>query len=190
MTIYYEEWMQKEYACEGCSWKGTAESSVRGGLHRGIYLELYCPECSGLLDIIILPEEKACAHAKKAMTEEQLQAMKAAEEEERRYREQCLASIEQLPDLPEEVLSFKWDQDGGDTVILLGDTVVWREPVAYEGFERYERIALLLLAKYGDRVKDLEPTPRSLLFLHGDYAPSLEYVAKLRRDFFGVNAGP
>lgn len=190
MTIYYKEWLRKEYACGGCPWNGTAEASVRGGLHRGIYLELYCPQCSGLLDIIILPEEKACAHAKEAMTEEQLKALQAAEEEERTYRKKCLASTEQLPDLPEGDLFLIWDQDEGETVIRHGDTVIWKEPVAYEGFERYERIALLLKEKYGDRVKDLVPTDRSLLFLYGDYAPSLEYMAKLRRELFGVDAKP
>jgi hypothetical protein len=188
MTIYYEEWMKKEYVCEGCSWQGTAEASVRGGLHRGIYLELYCPQCNQLLDVVIFQETHSCGHKKEGLTEEQLKALQEAEQEERQYREQCLRSAGQLPDLPDGDLPLVWDQVEGDTQILNGEAVIWSEPVAYEGFERYERIALLLKEKYGDRVKDLAPTDRSLLFLYGDYAPSLDYVAKVRKELFGVDA--
>jgi len=188
MTIYYEEWLKKECACEGCSWRGTAEESVRGRMHRGIYLELYCPKCSQLLDVLIFPETHSCAQKKDGLTPEQLKTQEQAEEEERRYRAQCLASAGQLPELPDGDLALVWDQQEGETRILHGDTVVWSEPVAYEGFERYERIALLLKEKYGERVKDLTPTDRSLLFLYGDYAPSLEYVRKVRKGLFGVDA--
>lgn len=187
MTIYYEEWLQKEYTCEGCSWQGNAEASVRGRMHQGIYLDLNCPQCGDLLDVVIFEQGNTCEHKKEGMTEEQLKETEQAEAEERQYREQCLSSTGQLPELPEGELSMVWDQHEGETRILHGDTMVWSEPVAYEGFARYERIALLLKEKYGDRVKDLAPTDRSQLFLYGDYAPALEYLRKVRKELFGVD---
>lgn len=186
MTIYYKEWIDKECECGKCGWQGVAASCVRGALHRGIYLELYCPECSELVDLIILPEERMCAHGAEGLTPEQLKAREEAEEEKRQFLERCLASPEQLPDLQDKEMLLLWDQEKGDTRIMLGDTVIWSEPVAYEGFERYERVALILKEKYGDRVKDLIPSDRSMLFLYGDYCPSLEYVRKVRKELFGV----
>lgn len=187
MTIYYDEWLKKEYTCEGCAWQGSAESTSRGMMYRGIYLDLNCPQCGELLDVMIFEEGKSCSHKKEGMTEEQLKALEQAEEAERSYRAQCLGSAGQLPELPDEDLTLVWDQQEGNTRICHGDTLVWSEPVAYEGFERYERIARLLKEKYGNSLKDLAPTDRSMLFLYGDYTPSLEYVRKLRKELFGVD---
>jgi hypothetical protein len=187
MTDYYEKWTEMECACTACSWRGTAGACGRSGLHRGVYLELCCPECSSFVDLLILPEEKCCAAADEGLTEEQLQAKKEAAEQERLYREQCLKSADQLPELAGGDVTLLWDQVEGETQIRSGETVLWREPVAFEGFERYERIARLLLEKYGARVLDLVPTERSLLFLFGDYAPSLDYLRKVRKELFGVD---
>jgi hypothetical protein len=147
---------------------------------------LYCPECSELVDLIILPEERICSHGAEGLTPEQLKAREEAEEEKKRFNGLCLSSPEQLPDLDGEEMVLAWDQDKGDSRVLLGDAAIWSEPVLYEGFERYVRVALILKDKYGDRVKDLIPTDRSLLFLYGDYYPSMAYVRKVRKELFGV----
>lgn len=187
MTFYYDGWTENECTCIACSWSGPASACARGGLHRGVYLELCCPQCSEFVDLLILPEEKCCAGAHEDLTEEQLQAKQEAAEQERLYRQQCLQSADQLPELTGDEVTLQWDQVEGETQICNGDQVLWREPVAYEGFERYERIGRLLKEKYGSRVKDLAPTERSMLFLYGDYAPALEYVRKVRRELFGVD---
>jgi hypothetical protein len=188
MTIYYEEWLEKEYTCGECSWHGTAKDTGRGRMHREMFLDLCCPECSGFIDLIIFPPEKGCGGSQEGLTEEQLKALKEAEEQEKCYREQCLRSVDQLPELPDGDLCLVWDQEGAETRIRNGETVIWSEPVAYEAFDRYERIALLLKEKYGARVKDLTPTDRSKLFLYGDYAPALDYLKKVRKELFGVDA--
>lgn len=189
MTIHYEEWLKKEYTCGECAWHGAAEKTGRGRMHREMFLELCCPECYSFLDLIIFPAEKGCGASREGLSEEQLKALDEAEQQDRLYREQCLRSIEQLPELPEGDMNLVWDQQDGETRILNGDTVIWSEPVAYEGFDRYERIALLLKEKYGDRIRDLSPTDRSKLYLYGDYAPALDYLKKVRKELFGVDAG-
>lgn len=189
MTIFYEKWLEKEYVCGECAWHGTAKDTARGRMYREMFLDLCCPECSGFLDLIIFPAEKGCGSSREGMTEEQLKALDEAEEQEKLYREQCLRSVDQLPEQPEGDLFLVWDQEGGETQVRNGDIVIWSEPVAYEAFDRYERIALLLKEKYGERVKDLAPTDRSKLFLYGDYEPALAYLGKVRKELFGVDAG-
>lgn len=185
MTIFFEQWQEMECSCGKCSWKGTAGTAARGRMHRGLYLDLYCPECTEFIDLIIFPEGESCAHRKEGLTEEELQALQEDEKAEREYAAQCLTSPDQLPELAGTDLFLHWDQVEGETQIRSGDTVIWSEPVAYEAFERFERIALILKEKYGSGVKGLEPTDRSLLFLYGDYYPSMFYVAKVRKELFG-----
>lgn len=186
MTIFFEEWQEMECGCGKCDWKGAAGTATRGRMHRGLYLDLYCPECTEFVDLIIFPAGEGCAHRDEGLTEEQLEAKQQAENAEQEYQALCLRSPDQLPDFPEGEMPLAWDQEQGDTQIKCGDTVIWSEPVAYEGFERFERIALILKEKYGARVTDLAPTDRSLLFLYGDYYPSMFHVAKVRKELFGA----
>ncbi len=186
MTIFYEGWQEKEYSCGECDWKGNGGECSRGLFYRKMYLELHCPKCTSFLDLIIFPESSGCETKSETLAEEQKQALREQEEQMMRYREQCLNSPDQLPEVNDEDLVLLWDQVEGDTQIRKEDIVIWSEPVAYEGFERYERIALILKEKYGSRVKDLQPTDRSMLFLHGDFAASLDYVKKVRKELFGV----
>jgi hypothetical protein len=190
MSIYSEGWMNKAYTCDGCSWSGTGGESVRGLPHRGKFIELTCPTCSELLDVLILPAEKGCAHSREGLTEEQLQAKEEADEQERLYREKCLSSTNQLPNLPDADMTLTWDMEQDQTQIRIGEAVIWSEPAVYEGFDRFEQIALILKEKYGNRLKDLVPADRSKLFLYGDYEPSLAFLIKLRKELFGVDAEP
>ncbi len=188
MTIFYENWLEKEYSCGECQWKGTAKDTGRGRMYREMFLELCCPECSSFLDVIIFPAEDGCGCARHDLTEEQVKALEEAKEQEELYREKCLYSTDQLPELPGDDLFLVWDQADSETVIRHGETAIWKEPLAYEAFDRFEQVAILLKEKYGARVKDLQPADRSKLFLYGDYAPALEYVKKVRKDLFGVEA--
>ncbi|MDD2336439.1 MAG: hypothetical protein PHD01_07655 [Geobacteraceae bacterium] len=188
MTIYSEEWMKKAYICNGCSWSGTGAESTRGHMYRGKFLDLNCPTCSELLDVLMLSAKKGCAHSLEGLTEEQLKAKEDEDEQERQYREKCLSSADQLPNLPDGDLTLNWDMEQDQIQIKNGETVIWSEPAVYEGFDRFEQVALILKEKYGTRLKDLVPTERSKLFLYGDYEPSLTFLIKLRKELFGVDA--
>ncbi len=186
MTIFHEGWQENDYSCGKCDWKGNGAECVRGLFYRKMYLELYCPECNSFLDLIIFPESAGYDAKSKALAEEQKQALLEHEVQMRQYRGRCLQYADQLPELADGEIFLLWDQVEGNTQIRKGDTVIWSEPVAYEGFERYERIALILKEKYGSRVKDLQPTERSMLFLYGDFAASLDFVEKVRKELFGI----
>jgi hypothetical protein len=186
MTIYYEGWKEKEYSCEECDWKGSGGTSNYGLFKRKMFVELYCPSCSAFLDLIILPESDHCGKGTETLTDEQKKALEEQKDQMRLYREKCLQSPDQLPEIADADFTLVWDQVEGDTRIMKDDMIIWSEPLAYEGFDRYERIALILKDKYGSRVRDLTPADRSLLFLHGDYAPSIDYVRKVRKELFGI----
>jgi hypothetical protein len=183
MTIYFEGWQEKEFACEECGWQGNGDTCKTGNMYRKMFLELYCPSCNEIVDIIDFSSFEGCGKHKEKSADEQ------EEQQQKEYRALCLQSPEQLPDLQDDVFELLWDQEGGDTQIKKGDLVIWSEPVAYEGFDRFERIALILKEKYGSSVKDLVPTDRSRLFLYGDYFPAVYHVRKIRKELFGSSVG-
>jgi hypothetical protein len=187
MTIFREDWRQQSHKCEKCGWEGTAETAGVGTMYRKKFLDLYCPSCREFLDLIIFPDDAGCGREAEYLSNEQKEAKAEAERQHAEYLRQCLKTADQLPDLPAGDLIFKWDQVQGETWITAGENVVWKEPVTYEGFERFERIALVLKEKYGSRAKDLAPTDRSMLFLYGDYLPAVLNVRKVRQDLFGVS---
>lgn len=186
MTIYYEGWKEKEYSCSECDWQGSGASGRPGHFHRKMFLELFCPKCGEFLDLIIFPYPAGCGNDTETLADEQIKVLQEQEEQMRLYLEQCLHSPEQLPDIDAVEFTLLWDQVEGETHITLSDRIIWSEPLAYEGFDRYGKIALILHEKYGSRLKDLIPADRSLLFLYGDFASSIDYVKKVRKELFGV----
>jgi hypothetical protein len=84
------------------------------------------------------------------------------------FRATPLVSSAQLPDLEGETLVLTWDQIDADSLILHGDSVIWREWTGWEVYARFEEIAVILKQKYGKRLTDIAPTSRSLYALYGD----------------------
>jgi len=188
MTIYYEGWKEQGFNCGECGWGGNGDSCKPGIMYRKVFLELYCPSCDEVVDIIDFSSSKGCEKGHCEPSSEEKSALAEHEELEARDVALFLQSPDQLPDLPDDNFVLSWDQQKGDTLIMKEGLVIWKEPVRYEGFTRFEKIALLLKEKYGSRIKDLTPTEQSKLFLYGDYLPSLSYLRKIRKELFGVIA--
>ena len=91
-----------------------------------------------------------------------------------------LYSPRQLPDLDGPELLLTWDQEDADTIVRHGERVVWRETTGWEVYERFEEIAAILRRKYGSRLKDLAPTPRSRYALLGDSSRASAHVEAAR----------
>jgi len=60
------------------------------------------------------------------------------------------------------------------------DRTIWREMAVFEGYKRFERVAAILKDQYGSRLKELAPTPRSTLYLHGDSLTASDIVKRMR----------
>jgi hypothetical protein len=92
-----------------------------------------------------------------------------------------LTAPEQLPHLPGETpLILTWDQIEAHSLVLHGDRVIWRERTGWEVYARFEEIAGILKQRYGGRLVDLVPTPRSLYALYGDSTAACFHVAGVR----------
>jgi hypothetical protein len=92
-----------------------------------------------------------------------------------------LTAPDQLPDLPGETLILTWDQIDADSTVLQGDRVLWRERTGWDVYERFEEIAGILKQRYGKRLVDIVPTPRSLYALYGDSTAANFHVAFVRQ---------
>jgi hypothetical protein len=91
-----------------------------------------------------------------------------------------LYSPRQLPDLDGSELLLAWDQEDADTIVRHGERVVWRETTGWEVYERFAEMAAILQRKYGRRLKDLAPTPRSRYALLGDSSRASAHVEAAR----------
>ncbi len=70
-----------------------------------------------------------------------------------------------------------------------GDTIIFREPVIYEGYERFVEVARILRGRYGAALRDLVPTERSETYLYGDRLSAPQTVAEARRKIFSPATG-
>lgn len=99
-----------------------------------------------------------------------------------------LSEASQLPEIASPSFVLHWDfvHAGFDseTLIKHGDTIIFREPVIFEGYERFIEVAEILRARYGAALHDLVPTDPSLTYLYGDSLSSPGTVAKARKRIF------
>jgi len=98
-----------------------------------------------------------------------------------------LTAPEQLPDLQGEKLILTWDQMDSDSIVLHRDLVIWRERTGWEVYDRFVEIAGILKQRYGRRLVDIVPTPRSLYALYGDSNAGYFHVA-FARESLGKDA--
>lgn len=87
-------------------------------------------------------------------------------------------------------LRLVWDLEEREnelkcTVIKCGDKVIWREPAVYEGYERFAAVVSILKRKYGERLRDVQQTPASELFLYGDELSAPRIVRDIRTELAG-----
>jgi len=144
-----------------------------GDLFSVLY-EMCCPRCNEKVELITIPtwEEKRQNWDK--LSEGEKRRVERFEAHLQEFERRKLWSPDQLPDLEGEDLVLIWDfeerkdKDSRETLVKLGDQVLWREPAVYEGYWRFIQVAQILSLKYGARLKDLVPTEESTAYLHGD----------------------
>lgn len=100
--------------------------------------------------------------------------------EDKQGKTLLLACATQLPELEGETLILTWDQIEADSLILQGDSIIWREKTGWQVYDRFEEIAIILKQKYGKRLIDIVPTPRSLYALYGDSTAASFHVTSVR----------
>jgi hypothetical protein len=157
--------------------------------------EYGCPSCEEKLAVVLHPTTAESRENWADLDETERAYVERIEQGQREFAERALKRAEQLPEISLPAFALVWDRDGpeigdGDTVIRLGDRVLWREPEVYEGYWRYREIVELLKARYGTRLQDVEPSAVSELYLYGDQLSSPDQVRKVRNELRQAAAVP
>ena len=104
-----------------------------------------------------------------------------------------LSDASHLPEIESPSFILHWDfvHAGLDseTLIKYGDTIIFREPVVFEGYERFIEVAQVLRSRYGAALHDLVPTDRSSTYLYGDCLSSPRTVDEARERIFSKATG-
>lgn len=165
----------REYACP-CGWRGSGRETALGDIeslwfHRFGITDLHCPECDDEVGSVWLCDpDDVLAHRDEAdaATVALAEAMRRALAE---WSRRHLARPEQLPDLDGDGHVASWDLaevDGLEHyVVRVAERELWREVALFPGSswrgpDRFAQVAAVLRQKYGERLRDLVPTPAQI----------------------------
>lgn len=157
--------------CPDCGWTG------RGADNEDYFEELLdvrCPECDRMLRIVSFPtpEETRAAAAGNARAQAELPNVDARESFLDRAQRTELKTADQLPHLESDIVVVDWDfeeRDGENWTVLRHEgREIWRELAYWEGYERFATVFALVQERYGNRLREMRPTPASEVYLYGD----------------------
>jgi hypothetical protein len=189
---YFEDYKNLILECPKCQWKGTFEQgSVE---YYADLMDCACPECdvfvSPMLAVVLFPTlEELRANADRPGVREWVQGIDGSFD---RFESQKLQGPEQLPEIDSDSFKLVWDFEAdkpsgdGRTLLKHGDVVIFSEPARDQDYPRFGQIAEMLKAKYGERIKDVEPTKRSATYLYGDPRKGEGFVESVRVQAFGA----
>lgn len=192
---YYDDWKSAILECPRCGWKGKFDQgSVE---HYAELMDSSCPRCdcpdAPKLASVSYPtiEESRTNWAK--LSDEERTQLEAIERFDANFAARKLRDPRQLPDIESPSFVLNWDCLGSEpdleTLIKHGETVIFREPAVFEGYERFIEVAKILRARYGSALCDLIPTHRSEMYLYGDRLSSPQTVDEARRTIFSNASG-
>ena len=190
---YYDDWKTEVLQCPKCGWKGTfEEGSVE---HHNELMDCSCPECDSLeapmLAIMNYPTTGESRANWKRLSKEEKGEVESAERFRADFEKKKLCESTSLPDIQETSFVLHWDfhdaDPGSETVIKHGESILFREPAVYEGYERFIEVAKILRDRYGSALVDLVPTKGSWTYLYGDKVFSVETIEDARKKIFHKN---
>jgi len=183
---YFDDYKNPILECPKCHWKGTFEQGSVA--YYAELMDCHCPKCDVLstpmLAIVSYPTlDEARANADKPGIREWVQQIDAGLD---KFAREKLREPGQLPEIDEHSFTLVWDNDHSSpndrrTLIKYGEVIIFSEPARWEEYERFAEVTEILKARYGNRLKDLVPTPRSEDWLWGDKLSASEFVESVRQ---------
>ncbi|MDD2854320.1 MAG: hypothetical protein PHU01_02190, partial [Desulfuromonadaceae bacterium] len=133
-------------------------------------MDCECPKCPSMshLAIVCFPTNEETEANWDKVSDADKKAHIDGKNHDARWLASRLSSESELPDIDNESILLTWDEREGSAIILYNEQELWREPVFFEGYPRYEEVVGILRGKYGDRLADVIPTDRSIFNLYGD----------------------
>jgi hypothetical protein len=189
---YFDDYQTLILECPKCHWNGTFdEGSVET---YDDLMDCACPKCevfqSPILAEVLYPTlEELRANADRPGIREWVQRIDNGFDE---FEAQKLRELGQLPEIEADSFKLVWDFEADKssghsrTLLKRGDVVIFSEPARYQEYPRFGEIAEILKAKYGERIKDVEPTKRSAEYLYGDPREGESFVEWVRVQTFGA----
>ena len=188
-TPTYYTYKKHHCHCKKCMWQGLG-SELRQGELFGELFELDCPSCSETVTFVPYPTIDESRANWNLLSERERAQVERIEEHQTKFDAMSLKTTEQLPGIAAPAFSLIWDYVDNMTVLRLGETVIFSEPALYEGYERFEEVALILKERYGTALIDLVPSQASWFYLYGDAISSSSRLQKFRRVTFNLAADP
>lgn len=186
---YHDNWRTTQFVCPDCKWTGPGSALVQGEIFDAV-CEFNCPACHREITVIMHPtlaESRANWDNLSDLDRKQVEDMEKFQAE---FERRKLSSLDQLPPIESKAFTLAWDVQGTkhpyDTVIKLGQQVVFVEPAVWEGYQRFIEVAGILRAKYGPALRDLVPTAASELYLYGDKSAAPQLIEDARKQIFGA----
>ena len=187
---YYDDWKTEVLQCPKCGWKGTfEEGSVE---QHNELMDCSCPECDWLetpmLAIVSYPTTGESRANWESLSGEKKEEVELVERLRADFEKKKLCEATSLPDIQETSFVLHWDfHHAGlesETVIKHGESILFREPAVYEGYDRFIEVAKILSDRYGSALVDLVPTERSGTYLYGDRLSSPQTINDARKQIF------
>jgi hypothetical protein len=180
---YYDDWKNADVQCEKCVWRGSGADLVEGEITDDL-IELRCPSCHDCTALLIFPTLAESRENWHKLSESERLHIEKIEAFQANFENRKLNSTTELPDIPDPAFVLNWDMDDEGTLIRQGERVIFREPAIWEGYERFEKVAEILRARYGPALRDLVPTGASEMYLYGDRLASPGIVDAARKRIF------
>ena len=188
-TPTYYTYKKHHYQCKNCTWQGLGSELRQGELFNELF-ELDCPSCSESVTFVPYPTTVESRANWDLLSDRERAQVKRVETHLTKFETMSLKTTEQLPDITAPAFSLIWDYVDNMTMLRHGETVIFSEPALYEGYERFEEVALILKERYGTALTDLVPSQASWFYLYGDAISSSSRLQKFRRITFNLPADP
>ena len=142
------------------------------------------------MTLVMLPTLEESRANWERLSQDEREQVEAIERHQADFTARGLTENFQLPDIETPSFVLHWDFDysesNNETLIKHGDTIIFREPAFYEGYERFIQVAEILRARYGCALRDLIPTVNSGTYLDGDSYTSSNTVDEARKRIFCI----
>lgn len=170
MTGWYD-FQHDPLTCAACGWTGRGRDAAMREMFDG-GAEYMCPACSRYFGFVGFPTPDEVRSDPRADPIDRM-VVECRDERIAAFERTKLRSPDQLPAVDPPPVALVWDvvtdpERGDEVVILHGDRVLWREISWYENFRRFDEVARVLKARYGETLQDLVPSRRSWMDLLGD----------------------
>ena len=184
----YYTYKKHIYQCKKCDWQGLGSELQQGEMFDALF-ELDCPSCSETVTFVSYPTIDESRANWDHLSDRERANLERVVSRWDRFNAMSLKSHEQLPDIAASAFFITWNYEDDMTVLRYGDNIIHCEPALYEGYERYEEVALILKDRYGDALLDLAPSAASGFYLYGDRLSSPGRLKEFRQNLFNLPPG-